>query len=378
MVTCDNCQTENGNDALTCWHCDYTLKKQGLWGRVIDAFGVGKGPQESPRSNVTVPTSTEGEHVDFFDSGLELHDQGRWEEAIAEFHEAVRLDPQDPDPYLFRGISYLNVGEYDLALEDLNSAISFDPTDADAYYYRAIVYTHLGMDDEAEEDVDRAEDLGVDPKLIEDEIEEIIESSGDETDGEGGEFNVPDTGDLLDDYVEERYENWTITLYVEELFENWATSGDTLTYTKIVAPYVSNDEFWFEIYNKGLLDGLGKKLGLGEIQVGDPEVDNKFVVTGNDEQKVHALFANTRIRDLIGSQPSIHFRVQGQGGWLESYGHLPGDVVELYFEEEDLIEDAERRRTLIQLFKETLTHLSNLGSASEEDPTSDEDSKILL
>src|SRR5262249_36563758 len=52
-------------------------------------------------------------------------------------------------------------------------------------------------------------------------------------------------------------------------------------------------------------------LGMQDIEVGDHEVDEAFVIKGNDEEKVRDLFANPKIRQLIhgsgtgGGNPSV-------------------------------------------------------------------------
>ena len=52
------------------------------------------------------------------------------------------------------------------------------------------------------------------------------------------------------------------------------------------APYVNPEGFRFTIYRKGLFSDLGKLLGMQDIEVGDPEFDEAFIIKGNDESKV--------------------------------------------------------------------------------------------
>ena len=75
---------------------------------------------------------------------------------------------------------------------------------------------------------------------------------------------------------------WTITLdtYTE-------SSGESsTTYTRMRAPYVNPEGFRFTIYRKGPFSGLGKLLGMQDIEVGDPEFDEAFIIKGNDESMV--------------------------------------------------------------------------------------------
>ena len=52
------------------------------------------------------------------------------------------------------------------------------------------------------------------------------------------------------------------------------------------APYVNPEGFRFTIYRKGFFSDLGKLLGMQDIEVGDPEFDEAFIIKGNDEDRV--------------------------------------------------------------------------------------------
>ena len=107
------------------------------------------------------------------DAGVRLRNDSRLEEAIAEYNEAIRLDPEYTGAYMNRGNVYHALGQHERAIEDYNQAIRIDPQDADAYVGRAMVHAVLGMDLEARQDIDRAAELGVDRSDLESEIERI-------------------------------------------------------------------------------------------------------------------------------------------------------------------------------------------------------------
>ena len=60
-----------------------------------------------------------------------------YDKAIADYNEAIRLDPKDAAAYDNRGNAWQAKGEYDKAIADYNEAIRLDPKDADAYNGRA-------------------------------------------------------------------------------------------------------------------------------------------------------------------------------------------------------------------------------------------------
>jgi tetratricopeptide (TPR) repeat protein len=89
-------------------------------------------------------------------AGVDLQEKERYEEAIAEHDEAIRLDLQDALTYANRARAYLNLGELQRAIQDYDEAIRLDPELAKAYYNRGSVYDDLGQYQRAIEDLDEA------------------------------------------------------------------------------------------------------------------------------------------------------------------------------------------------------------------------------
>ena len=71
--------------------------------------------------------------IGHYNAGVQLSDDGRWEEAMAEYDEAIRLDPQLALAYNNRGVAYKNLGKHQRAIEDFDAAIRLDPQLAMAY-----------------------------------------------------------------------------------------------------------------------------------------------------------------------------------------------------------------------------------------------------
>lgn len=85
---------------------------------------------------------------------------GQNKEAIAEFDEAARLDPENPEIFLYRGNAYFNSGKEDKAMEDYSKAIELKPDYAAAYFNRGNVWSYLKNQEKACEDWRMAESLG--------------------------------------------------------------------------------------------------------------------------------------------------------------------------------------------------------------------------
>lgn len=164
------------------------------------------------------------------------------------------------------------------------------------------------------------------------------------------------------DKVRGRLGEWTITLDTYTV----STDKSSITYTRLRAPYVNQDGFRFSIYRKNIFSGIGKFFGLQDIEVGYPEFDDNFIIKGNNEEAVRALFDNVTIRELIEQQPQIHLEVRADEGWFGA--EFPAGVDELYFRVVGVIKDVERLKDLYHLFAETLNQLCHIGSAYEDDP----------
>ena len=155
---------------------------------------------------------------------------------------------------------------------------------------------------------------------------------------------------------------WTLTLdtYV-------VSSGkSSTTFTRMRAPFVNADGFRFTIYRHGYFTELGKLLGMQDVEIGDPAFDAEFVIKGNDENKLRALLANSRLKELMARQPTITLSVQDDEGWFGST--FPEGVDELRFSVVGVIKDVDRLKSLYELFAEALHQLCHIGSAYEDDP----------
>jgi hypothetical protein len=158
------------------------------------------------------------------------------------------------------------------------------------------------------------------------------------------------------------HRQWEITLDTYTVH----TGKSAIIYTRIRAPYVNRDGFRFNIYRKNIFSGIGKLFGMEDIEVGDSFFDDEFIIQGEPEHLVRSLLNNGTIRQLIQSQPDIHFQVKDDDGWFKN--NFPEGVDELYFEVIGVLKDKEQLRNLFDLFSLVLDELCRLGSAYETDP----------
>ena len=83
-------------------------------------------------------------------------DLQRFEEAIADCTEAIRLDPDNSRLYLERAEARTSLDHYEGAVADYDRAIQFDPENAAAYLGRCRAKSELGLHEKAIADDDQA------------------------------------------------------------------------------------------------------------------------------------------------------------------------------------------------------------------------------
>ncbi len=94
--------------------------------------------------------------VAFTNRGLAYKSKSQWDKAIADFSEAIRLEPDFVTAYNSRGNAYYGKGQFDRAIKDYDKAIRLNPDLAEAFGNRGNVYRKKGKIDRALEDYDKA------------------------------------------------------------------------------------------------------------------------------------------------------------------------------------------------------------------------------
>jgi tetratricopeptide (TPR) repeat protein len=91
--------------------------------------------------------------------GLSHAEKGDHDQAIADFTEAIRLDPKNADAYYSRALSYDLKSDHDQAIADFTEAIRLHPNNAKFYAFRAKAYRALGEEVKAASDDRKAQEF---------------------------------------------------------------------------------------------------------------------------------------------------------------------------------------------------------------------------
>ena len=101
--------------------------------------------------------------IDYYNRGVTYQNLGRYDEALADYGQTIRLNPQYAAAYVNRGNTCKNLGRIDEALADYGQAIRLNPELAQAYNNRGHTYKNLGRIDEALADLNKA--IQINPQL---------------------------------------------------------------------------------------------------------------------------------------------------------------------------------------------------------------------
>ena len=101
----------------------------------------------------------------YFYRGNAYNDKKEYDRAIADYNQALLLNPKSAEAFNNRGNAYNDKGEYDRAIADFNQALLLNPKDAEAFYNRGNVYSNKKEYDRAIADFNQA--LQLNPKYAE-------------------------------------------------------------------------------------------------------------------------------------------------------------------------------------------------------------------
>ena len=91
--------------------------------------------------------------------GTIYYDQGKLDQAVSDYSQAITIKPQEPQGYMSRALIYLRESKANEAISDLNTVLAIDPNNSRAYFNRAVGYFQLKQYDRSWSDVHKTQDL---------------------------------------------------------------------------------------------------------------------------------------------------------------------------------------------------------------------------
>ncbi|CAN0468923.1 unnamed protein product, partial [Phaeothamnion confervicola] len=85
----------------------------------------------------------------YFQRGLSYYDKNSYDQAIADFSEAIHLNPNDGSSWVGRGAAYMYKNDLKKAISDFDEAVKLSPGQAFTHMQRGIAYHRIGDADAA-------------------------------------------------------------------------------------------------------------------------------------------------------------------------------------------------------------------------------------
>ena len=175
----------------------------------------------------------------------------------------------------------------------------------------------------------------------------------------GAEFaysdNREDTNSLEEISLRVSHRKWLIEFTSKSKI---AGKDKAEAYTRIHCSLQNPHQFQFNIYEQELKHRLFKIIGLQDIPISDPDLDKRYIVQANDEQKIQQLLHLPLVRAVFASPFIQHLRLTNK---------VALDEMEKSSTDFQLYGRTERRMTAkaeilahFQLFAATLDCLSEL------------------
>jgi Tfp pilus assembly protein PilF/S1-C subfamily serine protease len=111
-------------------------------------------PNQPVKPEIPVPQGMKAE--DYYKRGLRKVASGNRQGAIADYNEAIRIDPNYADPYYNRGMEKVLLGDKQGAIADYNEVIRINPNIAEVYHMRGTAKYVLGDERSAIDDFNEA------------------------------------------------------------------------------------------------------------------------------------------------------------------------------------------------------------------------------
>ncbi|NET72081.1 MAG: tetratricopeptide repeat protein, partial [Sphaerospermopsis sp. SIO1G2] len=117
-------------------NCDHDVAKFNQVNHVQksnSAFAPSLNKQRKIRTEINLQSD---DALGYKNRGYSRCEMGEYEGGIADYNQAIQINPHFTDAYYFRGHAYFDLGKYAAAIDDFSQVIKMNYSYSDAYYHR--------------------------------------------------------------------------------------------------------------------------------------------------------------------------------------------------------------------------------------------------
>ena len=92
------------------------------------------------------------------------------------------------------------------------------------------------------------------------------------------------------------------------------------TYTRVVSTLNGPAPFQMELYQQSIFSSIAKAVGMQDIELGDANLDPKYVIKGQPVVAVQRALLSMDLRQRLLEMPALHLMVTGQEVTCEKHG----------------------------------------------------------
>lgn len=136
--------------------------------------------------------------------------------------------------------------------------------------------------------------------------------------------------------------------------------------TRLRAPIVNPQGFRFKIHQEGFVTRVGKLVGLKDLEIGNAEFDEAFILKCEQKEKGLELFKNPEIQAQMLKMKNVHLEIKDSEGRFGPK-FMP-DEDELCLEISGIVTELKTLEDLFHLFAITLDVLVDKGFILPKEP----------
>ncbi len=107
------------------------------------------------------------------------------------------------------------------------------------------------------------------------------------------------------------YRGRELEMYVHQHTTGAGKNRRTSTSTRIAMTVDNPAGLRLDLSEEKILGRIGKQLGMQDIQVGDAEIDRRFMIKGDMEDEIGRIFASETLRQKLLALPSLNLELDG-------------------------------------------------------------------
>ena len=144
-----------------------------------------------------------------------------------------------------------------------------------------------------------------------------------------------------------------------------AHHGKKSTGLKIVAPFEALDDFVFHIFPETFTHHISKAVGVQDIKVQDQLFDSKFMIQGNQPDRVIEMFSSVNLRELVLLQPPSHLTIETKVAKAEA--SAPAKYSAVVYQYDGVVDKLHQLETGLDIVKAVLEHMLTPFAGITED-----------